>query len=189
MLYHKRGKKERNSIQYLVLEAISVSGQLARDIITERVIKLFGRSLHDTRKTDPRYDISRSVRRLIEAGYICIKVIDGEQVLALTTKGKLKRNQIASGKIKLTKQKKWDGKWRVIIYDIKENRRGKRNILRDTLVHLGFTLIQKSAWVYPYPCEELLAMIKADFGMGKEVLYMVVESLENDKWIKEIYHL
>ncbi len=184
MLYHKRGKQQRNSIQYLVLETISVSGKLAMEQIAFSVLSLFGRSIQNTRKTDPRYDISRSVRRLIEAGYICTEKDGGKLILTLTPKGKLQLTKIASGKIELTKQKRWDGKWRVIIYDIEEDRRGKRNILRDTLVHLGFTLMQKNVWVYLYPCEGLLAMIKADFKIGKEVLYMAVESLENDKWIK-----
>ena len=89
----------------------------------------------------------------------------------------------------MTKPTHWDGKWRVVIYDIKEDRKRMRRELREALMHFDFVLIQKSVWVYPYPCESLLATIKADFKIGKEVLYMVVDTLENDKWLRSHFHL
>ena len=53
----------------------------------------------------------------------------------------------------------------------------------------GFFQIQKSVWLHPHDCEELMALIKADSHVGKDVIYMIVESIENDVWIRQHFKL
>ena len=53
----------------------------------------------------------------------------------------------------------------------------------------GFLCIQGSVWVYPYDCEDLVALLKADLHIGKDVLYTIVEKIENDAWIKKHFNL
>jgi len=48
-----------------------------------------------------------------------------------------------------TKQN-WDKKLRLIIFDVQEINRIKRNQLRRLLKRLGFVMIQKSVWLSPY---------------------------------------
>lgn len=52
---------------------------------------------------------------------------------------------------------KWDNKWRIVIFDIPQELHNKRNQFRRKLKSLGFHMIQKSVFVFPYPCEEELA--------------------------------
>ncbi|KKT75590.1 MAG: hypothetical protein UW71_C0001G0001, partial [Parcubacteria group bacterium GW2011_GWB1_44_7] len=54
---------------------------------------------------------------------------------------------------------------------------------------VGFMKLQKSVWVYPYDCEDFVNLIKADFKIGKDLLYLIVDSIENDKFIKEYFQL
>ena len=77
----------------------------------------------------------------------------------------------------------------MVIYDIKEKRRGVRGKLRDTLSTFGFYKLQASTWVYPYECEELIILLKADFKIGTEVLYVIVEKIENDQKLKDHFGL
>jgi len=77
----------------------------------------------------------------------------------------------------------------VVIFDIKERRKIIREELRKELINLGFRRLQNSVWIYPYECEELIIMLKSYFSIGKDVLYMVVERLENDKWLKRDFGL
>ena len=59
--------------------------------------------------------------------------------------------------LKMNKAKeKWDGKWRLIIYDIPEKRKGEREYLRRLLQLLGFGKIQASAWASPYDYSNLI---------------------------------
>jgi len=41
--------------------------------------------------------------------------------------------------------------------------------------------LQNSVWVYPYDCEDLITLLKADFEIGKEVLYVIADKIENEK--------
>ena len=54
---------------------------------------------------------------------------------------------------------------------------------------LGFIRLQDSVWVYPYDCEDLMALLKADLKLGSAVLYMVVEHIENDKHLRAEFGL
>lgn len=187
MLYYKRGKRDRNSVQHVILKAVGEASLLTRERLIESVLQLFDKKA--TRKTDPRYDIPRGVRRLVERGFVCIQKRRNEEVLTLTPKGEELLIKLTQRRFASKKPKQWDKKWRIVIYDIKEDRKRMRRSLRGSLVYFGFVPVQKSVWVYPYPCEDLLAMIKADFRVGKEVLYLVVDKLENDLWLKKHFAL
>lgn len=54
------------------------------------------------------------------------------------------------------KKKKWDKKWRIVIFDIPQDMHKQRNYFRDRIKSLGFYMLQKSVFVFPYPCEEEL---------------------------------
>ena len=45
------------------------------------------------------------------------------------------------------KKFKWDGVWRVVIFDIPEENKRVRYVLRETLKILGFRPLQKSVWI------------------------------------------
>ena len=89
----------------------------------------------------------------------------------------------------LKKPKKWDRKWRIIVFDVKEKERRKRDELRDYLYKIGFKRLQDSVWVFPYDCEDLLMLLKADLGLGRNMLYIVADVVENDRSLREEYGL
>lgn len=74
-------------------------------------------------------------------------------VLKLTEKGK-ERALKCYLKAFALKCKKWDGKWRMVIFDIPTKLNRKRDALRDFLKHMGFKDLQKSIYISPYPCKE-----------------------------------
>jgi DNA-binding transcriptional regulator PaaX len=57
----------------------------------------------------------------------------------------------ADGQILIhTIDKKRDGVWKIIIFDIPETKRQVRNVLRSKLTSLGFKKWQNSIWISPY---------------------------------------
>lgn len=67
---------------------------------------------------------------------------DQELAYRLTDSGKDK----ALWKRMMFEDEPWDGKWRVVIWDIPEKRRMARDLLRYKLKQLGFSQLQKSIW-------------------------------------------
>ncbi len=77
----------------------------------------------------------------------------------------------------------------MVIYDIKEYKKGIRDKMKRTLSNFGFLRLQNSIWVYPYGCEDLINLLKADFHIGKEVLYVVADKIENDFALRKAFGL
>ncbi len=50
--------------------------------------------------------------------------------------------------------KPWDGRWRIVIFDIKEENKILREALRSKLLSLGFGMWQRSVYITPHPIEQ-----------------------------------
>lgn len=109
--------------------------------------------------------------------------------MSLTEKGERYLTEYEEGRKELPRPEKWDGKYRILIFDIWEKHRHKRDALRDFLVRLGFLRLQDSVWVYPYECEEIATLLKSRFRVGNGLLYIVAESIENDRWLRKAFDL
>jgi len=109
--------------------------------------------------------------------------------LRLTQKGESVLRTLEARNYAQQKPSRWDGKWRVLIFDIPEYRKSTREKIRRTVMEIGFIRLQDSVWIYPYDCEDLLTLLKADLKVGKDLLYMIVDSLEGDAKIRLFFGL
>lgn len=75
------------------------------------------------------------------------------------------------------KNKKWDKQWRIVIFDIPQELTKNRNIFRRRLRYLGFYMLQKSVFVYPYTCEEELGFICQNLAIGDYVDIIIADSV------------
>lgn len=113
--------------------------------------------------------LAQALKRLRERGLIDF-VSDDQLAFRLTDKGKQK----AVWESVFMEDKKWDGKWRLVIFDIPEKRRQARNLLRASLKNWGFKHWQQSVWATKKNCTEALRKFIKDVGIEDWV--MVVES-------------
>lgn len=113
---------------------------------------------------------------------------DGTFTYVLTDKGKMKVLTYHFKEMKI-KREKWDGKWRLVVFDIPEKLKIYRNALREKLKELGFYELQKSVFVFPYPCQDELDFIIEFFNLRKYVRCGVLESIDNELHLKKIFNL
>lgn len=85
--------------------------------------------------------------------------------------------------------KKWDGKWRIMFFDIPEKKRGKRDELRVMLKAVGFKEFQKSAWVYPYKVPNFLKELLFEENIKPYTRLITTTSIEYDKDLKRMFDL
>ncbi len=128
------------------------------------------------------YEMNRYLKRLLE-------LRGNTEYLEVTNKGKKLLLKYELEGLNQNKPPKWDKKYRVIIFDISEERRGARDRLRITIRGLGFVQLQQSVWVYPYPCQDIIELLKKYLEIKSEVIYMTVDTIENDQWLKENFKL
>jgi phenylacetic acid degradation operon negative regulatory protein len=53
----------------------------------------------------------------------------------------------------------WDGRWRLVLFDVPESCRARRNQLRRYLRSQGFGYLQNSVWITPDPVNEQRALL------------------------------
>jgi len=178
----------RVPIEKILLYTIAGVGLIAAIAVAPGVgpaLKLFG---FGKRKYSDKY-INNAVRRLKNKGYIIFEEKNGRSFIRLTTSGKKQLENYKCKDASIRKHEKWDGKWRIVIFDIPEKRRKVRDSLRVSLVNFGFIKLQNSIWIYPYKCEEFITMLKADLKTGKDILYIVADKVEYDKNFKGSFKL
>lgn len=184
------GKMERkvkiSKVQEIILESFKVAGVLSAAVLAPNVLwsmKKLGLQLHKRQIES----IKRSQQSLVNRGLL---KISGEHV-SITSKGRAYLNKcLALGEAhKLNINKKWDKRWRILIFDIPETRRYDRDNIRHSLISMGFLKLQNSVWVFPYDCENIVSLLKADAEIGDNMLYIIANSIENEEEIKKYFNL
>lgn len=104
--------------------------------------------------------------------------------IVLTKEGKKKALKYQIDEIEIKKPDKWDGKWRIVIFDIPEKRKKAREALRLKLKDIGFKELQKSVFVLPYECEDEIDFIVEVFEIRPYVRFLRVESFTNEEQFK-----
>lgn len=135
-----------------------------------------------------KYQARTALGRLAAKGMVTFEECDGKRYARITGKGE-RVLQMETERVIMTKKRKWDKRWRVVIFDIPERRKRVRDRLRRFMSSCGFVRLQDSVWIYPYDCEDLIALAKTEFRIGADALYMIVECLERDKYLREHFDL
>lgn len=104
-----------------------------------------------------------------------------EHGLRLTKKGQQRLAKSKIDTIKIEIMLKWDGHWRLVIYDIPESQKQGRNALVSKLTKLGFYQLQRSAWIHPFPCREEITELATYYGVNSYVGYLEILTIDNQE--------
>ncbi len=116
-----------------------------------KILKKLDKSL-DARKI-AYYAKRRNLVEVIDLG-------DDRFEVRLTEDGRQRSLKAQFETMTIPRQKKWDGHWRLVVFDIPEQSKYSRTFLVEKLKSLGFFMLQRSLWVHPFPCLEQIEIIK-----------------------------
>jgi CRISPR-associated endonuclease Cas2 len=130
--------------------------------------------------------IAQALTRLKERGLV--REVDG--AVELSAAGDHEVQKIFASEYQIPEPAFWDGKWRMLTFDIKEKQRKRRDELRLLLEGAGFVRLQHSVWVHPYSCDEFIGLLKAHLASkGDELFYFTVQDLQPDKALRAHFRL
>lgn len=109
---------------------------------------------------------------------------DGSVKIVLTKEGQKKALRFKLDEMKIKKPSKWDGEWRIVIFDIPEKFKKVREALRMKLKELGFLELQKSVLILPYECEDEINFIMEVFLIRPFVRFVRAKSFTNEEQMK-----
>lgn len=144
----------------------------------QRIDIMFGNEnpvINHYRKSKNRAQFDRALQYLKRNNYIYIKDLQGKKALMLTKKG-ISKALKASFKSK-NKQKRLDGKWIMIAFDVPQKYHKARNLLRSVLKNLGYKIFQQSVWVTPYDVSEKTETLLQYYTLDKYVKIFLIEEL------------
>jgi len=180
-----RRQRKRGHIQNALLLALGISGAMAFPVAALAALQIGGVIV--TQNSKFKYQFRGVASRLAAQGLV--KFVNGKPI-ELTERGRREFNKLQErAALKARSGKRWDKRWRMLMYDIPEKYRSTRQRLRATLQDLGFCQVQDSVWIYPHDCEDLVTLLKAELRVGYSVLYAIVDKLEGDEKIKRHFNL
>lgn len=179
------------ALQRNILKFLYAGGILTTALVAPKLLSLLGPPDRSKPRRKELYQRLADARyRLKQRGFIREEERDGRIYLRLTEKGGTSIEKILAKEYRIPGQIRWDGKWRVLIFDIKEKRKHVRNTLRRLLAGAGFIRLQDSVWIYPYPCDEFVALVRAHLTSGVgELRSFVAEALESDRYLRQHFGL
>jgi DNA-binding transcriptional regulator PaaX len=175
----------------LILRTLAVGGLISVALVAPKTVTLLKKlDRSATNRKNLYRRITQAISDLERAGMVKTSGERGHRNVELTIKGHATIESIYASEYRIPEPAFWDGKWRVIIFDIREKRRKVRSQLRLLLSGAGFLRLQDSVWIYPYPCDEFVGLVRAHLKSGTgEMLSFVTEALESDKRLREHFNL
>lgn len=173
----------------LILASIFMPGLGYAARMIERAKRSYDwqKSQKEWRKFNP-YFLKHNLKRLKGQKVVEIVKEKGQEIVKLTKKGHTKYLKFKLEELSL-KGKRWDSKWRIVIYDISKFKKSQTNAFRYILKYINFFPLQKSVYLTPYPCEEQIAYLREYFGIGDEVLLIRSDKIENEDIYKQYFGL
>ncbi len=134
----------------------------------------------------PRWRYKRALRYLEKIGQVKLVDRKGETFAELTKKGELRAllNRLEKDFKKSALPSSWDGKWRIVIWDIPESSRKQRNITRYFLKDLGFYLLQKSVFITPFPIPASAVQYLRESQLLKFIRFLRVDQIDDDRFLR-----
>ena len=172
----------KKSLAKQILRGLGIAGAVALAATSPyfglSVIK--GLKKHNDKKVWRKF--YASLDYLNRRGYVRILERDTNKLKVKITKmGEDIVKELDVDELRLKKQENWDGKWRVVIFDVPVKHNRNRLAFSDKIKELGFVMVQKSVWAYPYECYEELMILREYFNIERFVSYFEAVEIEDER--------
>ena len=135
-------------------------------------------------------NLREAIKRLYRSKLIDYRENKDKSVsLILTDNGKDRILRYEIDKIEIKKPARWDNLWRMVIFDIPEDKKQGRNALNVKLKEIGFYPMQKSVFIHPYECKDEIDFITELFELAPHVRFLRVKDIDTELHLKKIFHL
>jgi len=132
--------------------------------------------------------LRETIRALYESKMVDYKENDGRTLsVILTDNGKRRALTYDLENIKIKIPKKWDGLWRMVVFDIPESEKKARDVLAKKLKQMGFYPMQKSIFIHPFPCKDEVEFISEIFQIKPYVRLIIAKETDIDIHLRKIF--
>ena len=178
---------QKNELAFDILKGILITGGVLTCLVLPGMAVVLKMFLPKDKKQ--QYKIERSYKGLIKNKYIEVEELKEGPILRITDRGKEYLMRADFDKLVLTGEKNWDKKWRVVMFDVPEIHHHARRQFSYKLFELGMYQYQKSVYVYPYDCTDVINFAAEFLGIQDSIRQMTLLTLDKTTELKKFYKL
>lgn len=164
-----------------VVRFMAISGLVTSTVLAPNIIIALHKPMRKLYKMLDRRQREREAWRVVyymkSQGYLAGEYDFG---LQLTKKALRRLRRIQLDDLIITPLRRWDKFWRIISYDIPEEKRAARNAFGNRLRQMGCFQLQRSVWISPFPCREQVEAVAAYYETDQFVTYFEARNLDNE---------
>jgi len=184
---HRRGELAKE-ILLMVAAGIAIPAAFLLPNIPfalKPLLKALTKKSHVSKNTS----LIRSITYLKRNRLVSVAHHGDQQILTLSEKGRKRVLQFNADRMAIRKPRRWDGYWRIVLFDIPEKRRRGREALRNKLKHLGFYQLQKSCFVHPFECKSEIDFISELYEVSSYVNFVLAKEIEGQPLLQKMFGL
>lgn len=163
---------------YKIFQKVAAGAVIAGSLGAPNLLLLLAR-LVDKDQSDKTL---RSLRYAKSRGWLLMRDTPTGVEIALSKRGKMKWRQMELSHP--LSDMRWDGKWRLVMFDIPAKKKAASDVFRLSLKRLGMIQLQRSVWVTPYHCETQIAALRQIYEIQPYVHMAEVSSIEREADLK-----
>jgi DNA-binding transcriptional regulator PaaX len=134
-----------------------------------------------------RRSFQRALKRLERKHLVGTRMKDGREEWHLTGSGEELARRLRLRFTFTGQKKRWDGKWRLVLFDIPERIRGRRDFLRKELEDLGFHQLQKSVCLTPYSLPGDFLEPISELARGRNFRIVTADGIRDDDDLRKVF--
>ncbi len=151
-----------------------------------RIVREVGREW----KNIDRGSLNRSIQSLYESKLVSTKSNpDGTYTLVLSKNGERLALTYDIENMEIKSPAVWDGKWRIVMFDVPEKIKLVRDTLRMHFKKMGFYEFQKSVFVHPHPCAKEIQYLMEFYQARRYIRFIVATEIDNVLELKRHFRL
>lgn len=180
---YQRGELVKDVLR-LVGAGIAIGGMAAAAPNTLQLIDYF-----DPKGRDERNRIWKAIKYLEEKNRVILREEHGHTYVFLTKEGKVRLNEDSIGELAIARPRRWDHKWRMVMFDLPARHNKVRDAFRLKLEDLGFRQYQRSVFIIPFECHEEVHTIAAWYGVDEYIRYIVATEVHDMRDFIKLFDL
>jgi hypothetical protein len=180
MYMHRRSSRPSELLKYLALGTGILILSTITPTLPTQLLRAYIKSKRFQRSLFLR-DLKRLQARECLAYY---ELPDGSLKIVLKRRGRQIALRYKFNELRIKIPPRWDGKWRLVMFDIPHTKKRAREALRQKLKELGFYQLQKSVFIFPYECANEIDFISEVFEIRNHILLITTNDFEGAEKLK-----
>lgn len=181
----KNYKKEELAKE--ILKGLAMGGFIVMCLAMPNLVQVV--DLFKPRNSRDRYRVGQAIKRLQKKDMVRIVNRNGHEVVEITALGKKKVLDYDLENMQLETKKKWDGKWRIVMFDIPQAKKRARDAVSFKIKEIGMYPIQKSVFVFPHSCKDEIDFVGEIFGVRNNIIYIEATHIDGVEKVRRHFRV